>query len=90
VKSLYLSEMKWESRIILGSQPLSPNLSWFLMTFVAASYSLDILFTSNQYFPGNKTPSTLPSKTAKIGNASIYEIKSPTEEERYLSCLRIL
>lgn len=41
-----------------------------MINFVAASYSLDTLFTSNQDFPENKTPSTWLRKTTQIENAS--------------------
>lgn len=60
-----------------------------MINCVAASYSLDMLFTSNQHFPENKTP-TILRKTTRIGNVSVYQNKSPTKEEKYLSCLRVL
>lgn len=59
-----------------------------MINFVAASYSLDILFTGKQNFPENKTLLTLQRKTTQIGNASVQKNRSPTKEEKWLSSLQ--
>lgn len=60
------------------------------MTYsVAASYSLDTLFTSNQNFPEDKTLLTLLRKTTQIGNASVPKSKSSTKEDKYLSSFQL-
>lgn len=56
-----------------------------VINVVAASYSLGTWVTSNQYFPENKTLSTLLRKTTPIRNPSVHKNKSPTKEEKYLS-----
>lgn len=53
-----------------------------MINLVAASYSLDTFFTSNQYFPENKTLSTLWRKTTQIRNASVHNNKLLTKEEK--------
>lgn len=55
-----------------------------MINFVAASYSPDILFTSNQYFPENKTFQHRWKKQPKSEMLQSIRL-SPTEEEKYSS-----